>query len=232
MKNKILFVEDDISITEMVKSYLVKDGFWVTTAYDGEEGVDKFLKDSFDLIILDIMMPKLDGMEVMRIIRERSSVPILIISARDSDTDKVIGLGMGADDYISKPFSLIEISARIKSAIRRATQYSQNDKKKDSNVITIHELTIDLDNFQVIKRGEKLKLTAKEFDILKIFVTNPKRVFTKAQMYNFVWKDDYFGDDNVINVHMRRLREKIEDDASDPKYIKTLWGIGYRLGEF
>lgn len=232
MKNKILFVEDDISITEMVKSYLVKDGFSVTTAYDGEEGVDKFLKDSFDLIILDIMMPKLDGMEVMKIIREKSSVPILIISARDSDTDKVIGLGMGADDYISKPFSLIEISARIKSAIRRATQYSQKDKHKDNNFITIHELTVDLDNFQVIKKGQALKLTSKEFHILKIFVTNPKRVFTKAQLYNFVWKDDYFGDDNVINVHMRRLREKIEDDASEPQYIKTLWGIGYRLGEF
>jgi len=232
MQNKILFVEDDLSISEMVKNYLVKDGFVVTTAFNGEEGVAKFLNDTFDLVILDIMMPKLDGMEVMRIIRERSSIPILIMSARDSDVDKAIGLGLGADDYISKPFSLIEISARIRAAIRRATRYSHNDKKAETNIITIHELTIDPDNFLVTKKGESLKLTAKEFDILKLFVANPKRVFTKAQIYSFVWNDNYFGDENVINVHMRRLREKIEDNASEPQYIKTLWGIGYKLGEF
>lgn len=154
MQNKILFIEDDLSINEIVKNYLVKDGFSVTTAFNGEEGVARFLNDSFDLVILDIMMPKLDGMEVMRIIRERSSIPILIMSARDSDVDKAIGLGLGADDYISKPFSLIEVSARIKAAIRRATKYSHNDKKEEINIITIHELTIDLDNFLVTKKGE------------------------------------------------------------------------------
>lgn len=235
MQNKILFVEDDLYISEMVKNYLVKDGFMVTTAFNGEEGVDRFLKDTFDLVLLDIMMPKLDGMEVMRVIRERSSVPILIMSARDSDVDKAIGLGLGADDYISKPFSLIEVSARIKAAIRRATKYAnndQNDKKAESSIISIHELTVDLDRFQVTKKGENIKLTAKEFDILKLFVTNPNRVFTKAQVYSFVWNDGYLGDENVINVHISRLREKIEDDASDPQYIKTLWGIGYKLGEF
>lgn len=235
MQNKILFVEDDLSISEMVKNYLVKDGFMVTTAFNGEEGVDRFLKDTFDLVLLDIMMPKLDGMEVMRIIRERSSVPILIMSARDSDVDKAIGLGLGADDYISKPFSLIEVSARIKAAIRRATKYAnndKNDKKAESNILSIHELTVDLDRFLITKKGKNIKLTAKEFDILKLFVTNPNRVFTKAQVYSFVWNDDYFGDENVINVHISRLREKIEDDASEPQYIKTLWGIGYKLGEF
>lgn len=233
MENKILLVEDDISISEMVKNYLTKEGFQVVTAFNGEEGVAKFLKESFDLIILDIMMPKLDGIEVMRIIREKSSLPILIMSAKDTDVDKAVGLGLGADDYISKPFSMIEISARIKAAIRRATKYSNNNHKEyETNIIKIHNLTVDLDNFSVDRNGEFIQLTPKEFEILKLFVTNPSRVFTKAQLYSFVWKDEYFGDENVINVHMRRLREKIEDTPSEPKYIKTIWGIGYRLGEF
>lgn len=232
MQTRILFIEDDQSISEMVKSYLVKEGFSVTAADNGEEGIAQFLNDSFDLVILDIMMPKLDGLEVMRRIRERSPIPILIMSAKDSDVEKAVGLGLGADDYIAKPFSLIEVAARVKAAIRRATRYSHYVQKEEANLLTIHELVIDLDNFLVTKRGVPLKLTLKEFDILKLFAVNPRRVFTKAQIYHFVWKDDYFGDENVINVHMRRLREKIEDDASDPQYIKTLWGIGYKLGEF
>lgn len=230
MGNKILLMEDDMSISEMVKSYLVKENFSVTAAFNGEEGIQLFFKDEFDLILLDIMMPKLDGMEVMRIIRERSSVPILIMSARDSDVDKAVGLGLGADDYIPKPFSMLELSARIKANIRRATKYS-SENNKEENIIRLQELTVDMNNFSVLKNGESIKLTSKEFDILKLFITNPNRVFTKAQIYSFVWKDDYYGDENVINVHMRRLREKIEDDASNPKYIKTLWGIGYKLGE-
>lgn len=231
MQNKILLIEDDLSISEMVHSYLTKDGFQVSTAFNGEEGVAKFLQDRFDLIILDIMMPKLDGMEVMRVIRERSSIPILIMSAKDRDVDKAVGLGLGADDYITKPFSMIEISARVKAAIRRATKYSKSDQKEEMNVIKYAGLTVDIDNYSVIKNGNNIKLTLKEFEILKLFVTNPSRVFTKAQIYSFIWNDDYFGDENVINVHMRRLREKIEDDASNPKYIKTLWGIGYKLGD-
>jgi DNA-binding response OmpR family regulator len=231
MKNKILLIEDDVSISEMVESYLSKEGFAVTTAFDGEEGIGMFLKDSFDLILLDLMLPKLDGMEVMKVIRERSLIPILIMSAKDSDVDKAVGLGFGADDYIAKPFSMIELLARVKAIIRRATKYSKIDTKEDKNVIHIDDLTVDLDNFSVIKNEENIKLTSKEFDILKLFITNPNRVFTKAQVYNFVWNEDYFGDENVINVHMRRLREKIEDNPSAPKYIKTLWGIGYKLGE-
>lgn len=232
MENKILLIEDDIDISEMVENYLKKEGFKITTAFNGEEGVGKFLNNSFDLIILDIMMPKLDGMEVMKIVRERSLVPILIMSAKDSDVDKAVGLGLGADDYIAKPFSMIELSARVKAAIRRVNQYTKNGKKEEVNIINVNHLIIDLENYSVIKKGVKLQLTSKEFDILKLFISNPNRVFTKAQIYSFVWNDDYFGDENVINVHMRRLREKIEDNPSEPKYIKTLWGIGYKLGEF
>lgn len=232
MKNRILLIEDDISISEMVENYLIKEGFNITTAFNGEEGVGKFLNNSFDLIVLDIMMPKLDGMEVMKIVRETSLIPILIMSAKDSDVDKAIGLGLGADDYITKPFSMIELCARIKAGIRRANQYAKNDKKEQVTIINVNHLTIDLKNYSVTKKGVKLQLTSKEFDLLKLFISNPNRVFTKAQIYSVVWKDDYFGDENVINVHIRRLREKIEDNPSEPKYIKTLWGIGYKLGEF
>lgn len=229
MNNKILIIEDDISISEMVKSYLTKDGFIVTTAFDGEDGIIKYLNDEFDLIVLDLMMPKLDGMETLKLIREKSSVPILIMSAKDSDVDKAIGLGFGADDYITKPFSMIEISARIKAGIRRATKYSGSQKEEEKVPVKIGNIAIDLENFLVIKNGQQIQLTSKEFEILKLFINNPNRVFTKAQIYSYVWKEEYYGDENVINVHMRRVREKIEDDPSNPKYIKTLWGIGYKL---
>ncbi len=232
MKNKILLIEDDISISDMVKKHLTKEGFVVVTAYDGEEGTTKFFNDSFELIILDIMMPKLDGIEAMGIIRKKSSVPILIMSAKDTDVDKAVALGLGADDYISKPFSMIEVTARVKAAIRRATKYSQDQQSEKVNIININELTVNLDDYSVTKNGVDIKLTLKEFDILRLFATNPNRVFTKAQIYDFIWDESYLGDDNVINVHMRRLREKIEEDPSNPKYIKTLWGIGYKLEEF
>ncbi|EJQ58150.1 response regulator transcription factor [Bacillus mycoides] len=227
MSHHILLVEDDISIQEMVETYLVKEGFQVTIASDGEEGVNTYLKGSFDLIILDIMMPKLDGLEVVRIIREKSAVPILMMSAKDTDVDKAVGLGLGADDYICKPFSMIELAARVKAGIRRSTKYSVTETTE--KMIQIGDLTIDPINFTVEKNGNSLKLTLKEFEILKLFVKNQNRVFTKAQIYTLVWNDEYYGDDNVINVHMRRLREKIESDPSNPEYIKTLWGIGYKL---
>ncbi|MFJ8523097.1 response regulator transcription factor [Bacillus cereus] len=227
MSHHILLVEDDISIQEMVEKYLIKEGFQVTIASDGEEGVNTYLKGSFDLIILDIMMPKLDGLEVVRIIREKSAVPILMMSAKDTDVDKAVGLGLGADDYICKPFSMIELAARVKAGIRRSTKYSATEETEKT--IQIGDLAIDPINFTVEKNGKPLKLTLKEFEILKLFVKNQNRVFTKAQIYTLVWNEEYYGDDNVINVHMRRLREKIESDPSNPEYIKTLWGIGYKL---
>ncbi len=232
VKNRILLIEDDMSISEMVKDYLELEGFIVTPVFDGEQAVDIFSRNIFDLIILDLMLPKLSGMEIMGIIRDKSLVPILIMSAKDSDVDKAVGLGLGADDYISKPFSMIELTARVKALIRRVAHYSNVDNAKGSTMIHINDLTIDLNNFSVYKKDRDVKLTSKEFDILKLFITNRNRVFTKAQIYNLIWGDDYYGEENVINVHMRRLREKIEDNPSAPLYIKTLWGIGYKLGEF
>ena len=228
MQDHILLVEDDQSICEMVEKYLTKEGFSITTANDGEQAIVQFSKGSFDLILLDIMLPNLDGLEAMKIIREKSSIPIVIMSAKDQDIDKALGLGLGADDYISKPFSMIELLARVKAAIRRATKYSSHQEKAE-NIIHIGDLTIDITNFSVTKKKEPLKLTSKEFEILKLFATNRNRVFTKEQIYHFVWNEEYYGDENIINVHMRRLREKIEEDPSKPQYIKTLWGIGYKL---
>ena len=231
MSKRILLVEDDESISEMVEKYLRSEGFIITTVNNGEAAVKQNQSSAFDLIILDIMMPKLDGLEVLRIIRETSAVPILIMSAKDSDLDKALGLGLGADDYLAKPFSLLELSARVKAAIRRATQYSR-EQQVNEDVIEVGDLKIDVTNFMVMKGKEHIKLTAKEFAILKLFASNQNRVFTKQQIYQLVWEDEYYGDENIINVHMRRLREKIEEEPSNPRYIKTLWGIGYKLEGF
>lgn len=228
--HKILFIEDDVAISEMIKNYLINEGFQITIAYDGREALEKFNKGEFDLIILDLMLPQIDGMEVMRKIREKSLVPILIVSAKDSEADKALGLGFGADDYISKPFSLVELSARIKAHIRRA--YSWPAREEETSILKVHDLEINFKNFSVVKKGKNLKLTSKEFEILKLFAKNPNRVFTKAQIYEHIWEDGYYGDENIINVHIRRLREKIENNPSNPIYIKTLWGIGYKLEEF
>lgn len=231
MNASILLVEDDHSISEMVENYLTKEGFQVHCAYDGDEARQRLQQEVFDLILLDIMLPKLNGIELLKLLRENSTIPVLILSAKDSEVDKALGLGFGADDYMTKPFSMIELVARIRASIRRATQYS--GKIEDvPTPIHIHEMTMNPENFQVYKNGEEIKLTSKEWAILKLFFTNPKRVYTKEQIYQAVWQDVYYGDENIINVHMRRLREKIEDDPSSPKYIQTLWGIGYRLGEF
>lgn len=229
MSHTILLIEDDASIIDMLAGYLVKEGYKVRSANNGEEGLALFRSETFDLLVVDIMMPKLDGMEVIKTVRETSAVPILIMSAKDSDIDKALGLGFGADDYIAKPFSLIEITARIKAAIRRSTLYARREpEEKRDTMIMLDRLAIDLDNYLVRKDEQEVKLTAKEAEILKLFLKNPNRVFTKAQIYGFIWNDDYLGDENVINVHIRRLREKIEEDPSDPRYLKTLWGIGYK----
>ncbi|MGG0824698.1 response regulator transcription factor [Paenibacillus turicensis] len=233
MAHNILLVDDDSSIVDMLTGYLIKEGYAVTTASNGEEGISQFQSKKFDLLIVDIMMPKLDGIEMIKIIRESSPIPILIMSAKDNDIDKAIGLGFGADDYIAKPFSLIEITARIKAAIRRATLYAKHDLHNEpevvaSQVLDLGHAIVDLDHYLVKKGNDEIQLTSKEADILKLFLKNPNRVFTKAQIYEFIWQDDYMGDENVINVHIRRLRSKIEENPSEPRHLKTLWGIGYK----
>ena len=224
---RILLVEDEKEISLMVKNYLTKEGYIVDTAFNGEEGLFQFRRKDYSLVILDIMMPKMDGIELIKRIREKSNVPAIILSAKDGEIDKALGLGFGADDYVAKPFSMVELSARVKAAIRRATEYS-NEEVKQNKVIKVDDLIIDINNYSVKRGDEDLKLTNKEFEIFKLFLTNPNIVFTKEKIYRQVWEDEFMGDDNIINVHIRRLREKVERDPSKPKHIKTLWGIGYK----
>lgn len=231
MRKTILLVEDDRSIRDMVKRYLSNEGFNVECAFDGEAAASIFKRTHYDLVLLDLMLPKLNGMDFLQIVRTKSYIPVIIMSAKDSEADKALGLGFGADDYIAKPFSMIELAARVKAAIRRATQYISQTESSQSN-ITVHELVLDVDNHRLTKKGVEINLTSKEWKILLLFFNNQKKVFTKEQIYRSVWGDDYYGDENIINVHMSRLREKIEDTPSKPVYIKTLWGIGYKLGEF
>ena len=202
---RILLVEDEKEISLMVKNYLTKEGYIVDTAFNGEEGLFQFRRKDYSLVILDIMMPKMDGIELIKRIREKSNVPAIILSAKDGEIDKALGLGFGADDYVAKPFSMVELSARVKAAIRRATEYS-NEEVKQNKVIKVDDLIIDINNYSVKRGDEDLKLTNKEFEIFKLFLTNPNIVFTKEQIYRQVWEDEFMGDDNIINVHIRRLR--------------------------
>ncbi len=227
---RILLVEDDIETSDMLKDFLITENFEVVTAYDGKSACKKFLEDKYSLVLLDIMIPGINGIEVMKIIRKSSTVPIIIISAKDSDSDKTLGLGLGADDYITKPFSVIEVLARIKANIRRNTKYIMQSAKEES-VLKCGNLIMNINDYSVLKNETRIELTAKEFEILKILMKNPKKVYTKEQIYSLVWKDAYFGDENAVNVHISRLRNKIEDNPRDPKIVITVWGIGYKLGE-
>lgn len=229
---KILLIEDDLEISEMLRDFLCSEAFEVQTAFDGEEACQKFSEESYDLVLLDLMIPKLNGIEVMKKIREDSVVPIIIISAKDTELDKSLGLLLGADDYITKPFSVTEVLARIKANIRRTTQYAAfTGQPEPAKILKAGELSMNLDDYTVCKNNQKLDLTAKEFEILKLLIGNPKKVYTKEQIYSIVWNDYYMGDENAVNVHISRLRTKIESNPRKPKYIITVWGIGYKLGE-
>ena len=229
-KHKILLIEDDAEISEMLTSYLTTENYEVTCAVDGQEACNQFDNAVFSLVLLDLMIPKISGMDVMQHIRKSSVVPVIIVSAKDTEADKMLGLGLGADDYITKPFSVTEVLARIKANIRRATQYD-NASVKGPVSLTAGDLVMNLSDHTVAKKGQNLELTAKEFDILKLLLKNPKKVYTKEQIYSLVWNDAYCGDENAVNVHISRLRNKIEDDPRNPRYVLTVWGIGYKLGD-
>lgn len=227
---KILLVEDDIEISDMLKNFLMTESFEVVAALDGESACQKFFEDDYSLVLLDLMIPKKSGMEVMKAIREKSTVPIIILSAKDTDSDKALGLGLGADDYITKPFSVTEVLARIKANIRRNTQYAAQAAGEE-RTYTRGSLSMNTNDYSVLKNGVRIELTAKEFEILKLFMKNPQKVYTKEQIYSHVWNDAYFGDENAVNVHISRLRGKLEDNPRDPRIIVTVWGIGYKLGD-
>ena len=226
---KVLFVEDNLEICEMLGGYLTAENFEVDCAYDGEQACQKFDSNTYHIVLLDLMIPKISGMDVMKHIRKSSTVPIIIISAKDTEVDKTLGLSLGADDYITKPFSVVEVLARVKANIRRTTEYAAPIQEPEE--LSFRSLKMDLSNHTVTKNGVLLELTAKEFDILKLLLQNPKRVYTKAQIYSLIWNDVYVGDENAVNVHISRLRNKIEDNPRSPECVITVWGIGYKLGE-
>lgn len=223
---KILIVEDEATLLEALRYNLEKEGYMVVTAVDGIQALDLARSESPDLIILDIMLPKLDGFEVCRILRKDKTMPILMLTAKDEEMDRVIGLELGADDYMIKPFSMREFKARVKAILRRAAAQS---KAGEGGVLRIAALTVDLDRHQVSIGGATVSLTPKEFDLLAYLAANRGRVFSREHLLERIWGYDYFGDTRTVDVHIRRLREKIETEPSNPTRLITVRGIGYKL---
>lgn len=223
---KVLVVDDEKPISDIIKFNLVKEGFNVITAYDGEEAVAKVKQSQPDLVLLDVMLPKLDGFQVLRKIREHYAIPVIMLTAKEEEVDKVLGLELGADDYITKPFGMRELIARVKANIRRAEITPQPEENGEA-VVETGNLRIDLDRYEVAKSGEVIELTLREFELLKFLVVQDNQIFTREQLLKDVWGYEYFGDIRTVDVTVRRLREKIEDDSSNPKYIMTKRGVGY-----
>ena len=223
---RILIIEDEVSISDIVKFNLVKEGYEVETAYDGEEGLRKALGADFDLILLDIMLPHVDGFQVCRKVRETSSVPIIMVTAKEEEVDKVLGLELGADDYLTKPFGMRELIARVKANIRR-TEFNSDSGDGGSKVSNYGNITIDMTKYEIRKNDKPLELTLREFELLKYLAEQENQVFSREQLLEEVWGYEYYGDIRTVDVTIRRLREKVEDDPSEPKYIRTKRGIGY-----
>lgn len=226
MNEKILVVDDEKPISDILKFNLTKEGYQVITAFDGEEGLRAVLDNQPDLILLDVMLPKMDGFQVCRRIREKFNTPIIMLTAKEEELDKVLGLELGADDYITKPFSMRELIARVKANLRRVVIDSEDDSKEHNDIET-RELVIDLNRYEVKKRGINIELTLREFELLKFLASHENQIFTREQLLKDVWGYEYFGDIRTVDVTVRRLREKIEDDSSNAQYIITKRGVGY-----
>ena len=224
MGKRILLVDDEPLMLKGLKYTLEQEGYETELAMDGEEALEKFFARPFDLVLLDVMLPKLDGLSVCQRIREHSNVPIIMLTAKGEDMDKILGLEYGADDYMTKPFNILEVRARIRTVLRRAGAIVPVEDKK---VIRVREMEVNLLKRTVRLRGEEIRLTAKEFDLLHLFITNRGRPFSRQELLETVWKYDYTGDARTVDVHIRRLREKIERDPAQPEYIFTKWGVGY-----
>ena len=224
---KILVVDDEKVLVKGIKFNLENEGYQVETGSDGEEAVEKARAGQFDLIILDLMMPKIDGLQACMKIREFSNVPIIMLTARSEDADKIIGFECGADDYITKPFNILEVKARIRALLRRAGQTAQQEKV--ANRLARGSIVVDCDERAAWKDGQPVELTAKEFDLIELLMRNPGRVYSRENLLNQVWGYEYIGEYRTVDVHVRRLREKLEPDPANPEYILTKWGVGYYL---
>lgn len=225
MSRRVLVVDDEKLIVKGIRFSLEQEGMEVDCAYDGEEALEKAKTKEYDMILLDIMLPKLTGLEVCQQIREFFSVPIIMLTAKGEDMDKILGLEYGADDYITKPFNILEVKARIKAIMRRARK--EEKKEVSDKTLVIGELKLDCEGRRVFIGGREINLTAKEFDVLELLAKNPNKVYSRENLLNLVWGYEYPGDVRTVDVHIRRLREKIETVPSDPKYVHTKWGIGY-----
>ena len=225
MANRVLVVDDEKLIVKGIRFSLEQDGMEVTCAYDGEEALTFAREQQFDIILLDIMLPKLSGFEVCQQIRDFSNVPIIMLTAKGDDMDKILGLEYGADDYITKPFNILEVKARIKAIIRRTAK--QEKKADTAGRIQAGDMTIERDNRRVYIEGREINLTAKEFDVLELLATHPNQVYSREKLLTMVWGADYPGDARTVDVHIRRLREKVETNSSEPKYVHTKWVVGY-----
>ena len=230
---RILIVDDEKEIRDLIEIYLKGEGYNTVKAVDGEEALEILKREEIDLIILDIMMPKLNGIEACMKIREEREMPIIMLSAKSEDTDKILGLNMGADDYLTKPFNPLELVARVKSQLRRFYRFNPRVKNQEDiveeNKIVIEELEIVLDTHEVTIDGKEIKLTPTEFDILVLLAKNRGRVFSIENIYESVWQQEFMESDNTVMVHIRKIREKTEENPRSPKYIKTVWGVGYKI---
>ncbi len=227
---KILVVDDEKEIADLIEIYLVSDGYKVYKAYNAVDGLDILAKEDIKLVLLDIMMPGMDGLSMCKKIRETSNIPIIILSAKSTDLDKILGLGTGADDYVTKPFNPLELTARVKSQLRRFTQLNPgSDRGRTEQEIQIRGLSINRENHKVIVYGEEIKLTPIEFDILYLLASNPGRVFSTDEIFERVWNEKVYEANNTVMVHIRRLRGKMKEDTRGEKIITTVWGVGYKI---
>lgn len=227
MGKKVLVVDDEKLIVKGLRFSLEQDDMEVECAYDGEEALEMAKSRKYDIILLDIMLPKLTGLEVCQQIREFSDVPIIMLTAKGEDMDKILGLEYGADDYITKPFNILEVKARIKAIIRRTNSRSKEPEEKKAQIIEAGDLRLDCEGRRLHVSGKEVNLTTKEFDVLELLVLNPNKVYGRENLLKLVWGEDYPGDVRTVDVHIRRLREKIEPNPSEPKYVHTKWGVGY-----
>lgn len=226
---KILVCDDDKEIVEAIDIYLTQEGYEVLKAYDGQEALKVLNANDVDLLVIDVMMPRLDGIRATLKIREENNIPIIILSAKSEDADKILGLNVGADDYVTKPFNPLELVARVKSQLRRFTQLGSTAKENNAAVYTTGGLSINDDLKEVTVDGESVKLTPIEYNILLLLVRNQGKVFSIEQIYENIWNEDAIGADNTVAVHIRHIREKIEINPKDPRYLKVVWGVGYKV---
>ncbi|MBO5209916.1 MAG: response regulator transcription factor [Lachnospiraceae bacterium] len=225
MGKRVLVVDDEKLIVKGIRFSLEQDGMEVDCAYDGEEALEKAKNNSYDIILLDVMLPKMDGFEVCQQIRGFSNVPIVMLTAKGDDMDKILGLDNGADDYITKPFNILEVKARIKAIMRRTGR--KEEEKNDTRVIESRDMKLDCDGRRVYIQNREINLTAKEFEVLELLMKNPNKVYSRESLLKLIWGSDYPGDVRTVDVHIRRLREKIETVPSEPMYVHTKWGVGY-----